>query len=159
MAPEKPEIAVHIANGDSKHPPHRSTIDLANEDAGPGVGPLYLVSVHQVDIRAETREKVMHFAHIVLPVAVGVEDHVFPDILESRDQRGAIAHVPFMMNHAKVRQLLRKLIENRACLVAAAVINDENFKIAGDFPHFFGRSAHDSLYRVLIVICRKEGAE
>src|SRR5438874_11676476 len=159
MTAEQAEIAVDVANRQAKNPAHRAAVRSSDPDAIPGVGAYDLVTMHEIDVRTEFRKQIVHFADIVLAVAVGVEDQILLRVLEAGNQRSTVAEVPLVMNHAQVWQLDGEPIEDLARLVFAAVIDHQHFEVIGCLAHLLGGRAHDALDSVLIVISRKKRGE
>src|SRR5688572_27816730 len=55
---EKAEVAVDVSDGNPECPPHRSTVDLADPDAIPGVRPFHFVAIHEIDVGCEPGQEV-----------------------------------------------------------------------------------------------------
>src|SRR5437660_2903063 len=64
ITPEQAEIAIDVANGQAKNPAHRAPVCGADPDAIPRVGAFDLVTVHEIDVRPELSQQIVHFADI-----------------------------------------------------------------------------------------------
>src|SRR5438477_11866473 len=76
LTAEQAEVAIDIADGEMKCPPHHAPVSCADPNAVPRIGTSDLEAIDEIDIRTELGEQIMHFANVVLAVAVRVEDQV-----------------------------------------------------------------------------------
>src|SRR5438874_6811470 len=83
ISAEQAEIAIHVTNREVENKSHDSAVYCADPDAIPGIRAFNLITVHQIDVRPEFGQQVVHFANIVLTIAVGVEDEIFLCVLET----------------------------------------------------------------------------
>lgn len=158
-AAEKTKITIDIPDRKAEYQPHHPPVQLANPDSIPGVGPLHLVTIDEIDVWADMRKQVVDFTDIVLAVAIRIENKIFSGVLETGDQSGAIAAIPIMMNDTQTREFCRQSIENRSRSVVASIVDNEYLEVVRYFLQFVRSSTDDTLDGVLIVVCREEGSD
>src|SRR5262245_13721909 len=56
---EKPEIAIHVAYRKPEYPSHRAPVHGADPDAIPSIRAFDFVSIDEIDVRFEVRQKVV----------------------------------------------------------------------------------------------------
>src|SRR3989442_5312790 len=100
MTTEQAEIAIDVTNGQAKNPTHDAPVCRADPDAIPRVGAFDLVTIHEIDVRPEFSQQIVHFANIVLTVTVRIEDQILLRVLKAGNQCRTIAEIPLMMNYA-----------------------------------------------------------
>ncbi len=99
---EKPKIAIDVANRQAEHPSHRAPVCGADPDAIPGVGAFDFVTVDKINVGREFGQEIVHFAHVVLAIAIRIEDEIFLDVCETGNQCRSVAEISFVMNHSQV---------------------------------------------------------
>src|SRR5262245_16159837 len=102
---EQAEVAIHIADRQTKCPPHRTPVDPSDDDTVPGVGTFDLVAVDEINTGSKYSQEVVNLSYVVLTITVGVKDQIFEGVLESRDEGRAIPEVAFVVDDAQERQL------------------------------------------------------
>ena len=136
LAPEEPEVAVHVANRELKGESHGSPVHFANDDAVPRIRTFNFIAIDQIDIRPEFSEEVMDFTDIILSIAVGVEDEVPGGAGEPRNQRSAISPVGFVVDYFQVWQFPPEVFQNFPGIVLAPVVHDDYFEIVSHPANF-----------------------
>jgi hypothetical protein len=136
LAAEETEVAVHVANRELKGKSHGSPVHFADDDAVPRIGAFHFVAIDQIDVRPEFGEKIMDFADIVLPIAVGVEDEILRGVGEARNQRRAIATIGFVVDDSQEWQFLAEVFEYFSGTVFAPVVDNNHFEIVSHPANF-----------------------
>ena len=85
-----------------------------------GIRAFYFVAIDQIDVGPEFGKKIVHFADVVLTVAVGVEDEVLCGVRESGNQRRAISSIGFVVDHAQEWQFLTETFQYFPGIVAGS---------------------------------------
>ena len=152
------EVAVHVAALEAEGPLHQPVIEAADHDAVERIVTRDLVAVHQlrpVPGRPEQRK----LGHVVLRVAVRVEDPLLAGRREARAQRAAVAAVRLVRDDAQVRHQLRQLFEHVRAVVGARVVHDHDLPVVGEPGERAGGENHLAGDRAPVVVGRKEGAD
>ena len=111
---------------------HEPVVGAADDDPVQGVVAGDLVAVHEVDGGGERLPELHHLARVVLRVPVRVEDEVLRGGLEPRPQRPAVAAVRLVVHDLQPGEVLRHLVEERARVVGAAVVDHDHLVVVGE---------------------------
>jgi hypothetical protein len=156
MTPKKTEIAVDVADLQAENASHRLPIRGTDPDAVPGICAFDFITIHEVDCRLHLGQQIVHFPHVILAVAIGIEDEVFSGVREPGNQRSAVSQISFMVDDTKKREFGRKPIKRFSSFVLASVVDNQHFEIVRHLPHFISGGADYVFDRVLIVVRREE---
>jgi len=133
---EKAEIAIDVPNGELKCKPHGPAIQLSNHNAIPCVRAFHLEAIDEIDVWPEFGQEIVDFAHIVLSIAVGVEDEIFGGVIECGNQRSPISAIGFMVDYAQEWKLLAEVFQYFPGIVFAPVVDNDHFEIVSHPANF-----------------------
>ena len=118
------------------------------------------IAVDESDVRPDGIEERREFTHIVLSIAIGVEDELFGGRREPGAKGSAIPAIFRMRDDAQARTMRpAQGFQHRARIIDTAVVDDDNFKV----PRVLienGESFFDQIGEGRgIIICRKKDTQ
>ena len=132
-AADEAEIAVDVAEADAEEEAGELVVNLADEDAVPGVVTFEFVAVDEADVWGEGGEEEREFADVVLAVAVGVEEEILGGGGETGAEGAAVAAVDLVGDDPELGAVLRLEIgEDGTGGVGTAVVDDDDFEVRGE---------------------------
>ena len=99
------------------------------------------------------------FLWVVLKVAVGIKNPVFPGLCEAVDHGLADAQIHRVVDYTDFLEFPGHSIGDLASRIGTVVVNNQNFKIIGQFAGFFHAGAGQRLDGVLIPIGGEENTK
>src|SRR5947209_5383822 len=152
----QPEIAIHVANRESEKNPRQPVVHPADHFARARVRATYLIPVDHTDRAGHQRVEGHEFAHVVLPVAVRVEDQLLTRVAEPRAERRAVAAVALVVNDPDVRRGAGQFFQHVAGRVGAPVVDDEHLEVVGQCGQDIQRVRHQRRDTACIIKGREE---
>jgi hypothetical protein len=129
FAAHQPEIAVDVAHTQRKKHLHRVVVDASDDDPVQRIGPADFVAGHHVGVLSQTCPQRRDLGGIVLRIAVGVGDELLGCGGEARSQRAPVSPVAGVVDYPDVGVSPRELVGDLSGLIAAAVVDDDDFKV------------------------------
>ena len=132
LSPHKPKITVDIADLETKGKLCNSVINSADYRAVPGIMPFDLVSVDDIDVIAQSGDELPQLAHVILRIAIGIEDKLLSGLGYASAQCSTIAAILRVVNNTDSRETLLEKIEHLQRTSAAAVVDQDDLVVIGD---------------------------
>jgi NADH-quinone oxidoreductase subunit M len=126
------EVAVHVRDRQPEQPPREELVQVAGKDAVAGIVARHLHPVDEVDVGREQHQEQGHFLHVVLAVAVRVEDQVLGRGGKPRTQRPAVAAVRLMGNDLQPADARLQIPQHVRAAVGGSVVDDDDLGVVGD---------------------------
>ena len=154
-SPEEPEVAVDVDHVQAEGEPHDVMVDAADDDPVERVGARDLVAVHEIGVRPVLPQRA-ELAHVVLRVAVGVEDVLLRGGSEAGAERPAVAAVPLVLDDAQVGHVPQELAQDQRGVIRTRVVHHDDLPVVGQIAHD-GRRQHDETrYGSPVIVGGKE---
>ncbi len=88
---QQAEIAINIAQLETKHQLHEMMIEAPDNDAVHRIGAADLIAVHNVDPWLHLRHQQLEFAWVILRVAIGIKDQILGRRSKADAQRATVS--------------------------------------------------------------------
>lgn len=157
VAADQAEVAVDVCQVQAERAADGAAIEVAENAAMDGVAAALLVAVHPAAGVRRSLHQEREIAEVVLGVAVGVEDPVFRGASEAGSQGGAVALVSLVRDDAEPGAVAGfEILENLGGVVAAAIVHDDDFEVAGALRNDVERRRDEARQRRGVVEGGKE---
>ena len=133
-SPNKFECAIDVANAKLKEHVHEKFEEIGVARTAESLGSFDSIADDRV-VGFGVGDEIFEFGHVELQVTVGKENPIFCRRVETRLNRAAVTSIDPMMNHFNPRIGFGQSIRDLGGLVAASIVNQNDFEIVGDFRH------------------------
>lgn len=159
-APQNPavnqlEAAIRIAKSRTEEDQQQQTVDPAEQDPRPALGPPQTIADDQV-VPGEMLDKPGQFSDIELHVSVRIKNILFGSGPPAAEQSLAVSAVGPMVDDADLGMLGRQTIGDPAGVIRTAVIDDEDFQLIGELSTDFQAGQSERLDCGFVSVAGKE---
>src|SRR5262245_48168004 len=158
-APHEAEVAVYVSDPETKGELDGVLVDEADHDAVKRVVPFDLVAVHHCNAVAHGLAERRQLTHVVLSVAIGVEDPVLGCDRKAGPQHAAVSARLPVVDDAQPRVVTRQLVEDTGGVVGGAVVDDHHFVVVGELLQGLERAEHHCRDCAGVVVAREESGD
>src|SRR5574341_1122673 len=159
-AADQAEVAVHVAQAQAEGDLDHVMIDASDQLAIPRIAAKLLVALYHIHAIADLRIEGAQILHIILRVAVGVENPLLAGGGEAGAQRAAVAAIFGMVDDAHaIRVIGGQTAKDAGGVIRTAVVDDDHFVVVGDLFQYIHRHDDHAGDCAAVVIGGEEGAD